>query len=173
MKIRKVLTLPGVLETDTVYVVKSTDPTSTLDYQIMHMTNNAGTISYSGITFGMIDSHIDNKINAYSSAASSTKIYATYAAMLAATAPLYNEFAHVIDATGDVTVVAGGATYLYNFNTATYVKVSEFESMDVIIDWVNVVNKPAYLALLSIDVNSRLTFDGNILAYEDTFVQEW
>lgn len=46
----------------------------------------------------------------------------------------------VIDATEDVTVKTGGAEYIY-FNN-NWRKISEIESMDVIISWNNVTNKP-------------------------------
>ncbi len=48
--------------------------------------------------------------------------------------------AYVMDATGDSTVTAGGASYIYD--GSNWVKISEFESMDMIIDWTDIQNKP-------------------------------
>lgn len=47
--------------------------------------------------------------------------------------PAHNVFCLVKDATGDVTVAAGAALYFYEFATETWIKLSEYESMDVVI----------------------------------------
>jgi hypothetical protein len=41
------------------------------------------------------------------------------------------------------TVASGGATYLYNHATTTWLKVSEAESMDVVLQWANIQGGPA------------------------------
>ena len=48
--------------------------------------------------------------------------------------------AYVVDATGDSTVKSGGASYIYD--GSNWIKISEFESMDMIIDWTDIQNKP-------------------------------
>ena len=48
----------------------------------------------------------------------------------------------VLDASGDPTVTAGAATYVYDTVTTTWYKVSESESLDVVLDWANFQNKP-------------------------------
>ena len=48
----------------------------------------------------------------------------------------------VIDASGDATVTSGGATYLYNTNDSSWIKISEAESMDLVLEWANIQNKP-------------------------------
>ncbi len=55
--------------------------------------------------------------------------------------PLKGDLCWVEDATGDSTVSSGAAKYLYN--GTTWVKVSEAESMDVVLDWANLQNKPS------------------------------
>jgi hypothetical protein len=57
---------------------------------------------------------------------------------------------YVINATGDNTVTAGGATYLYNPTTEAWVKASESESMDVVMSWANLTGKPTS-AVVDID----------------------
>jgi hypothetical protein len=47
---------------------------------------------------------------------------------------------HVIDATADVTVTSGWAEYLSD--GVTWTKTAEMESLDVVLDWSNVQNKP-------------------------------
>lgn len=51
--------------------------------------------------------------------------------------------AFVIDASGDPTVESGAATYLYNSRSGVWVKVAEFESMDISSNWANIQGKPS------------------------------
>lgn len=55
-----------------------------------------------------------------------------------------NTFVFVQDASADVTVDAGAALYLFNNANDTFIKVSEYESMDlnISLDWANITNKP-------------------------------
>ena len=48
--------------------------------------------------------------------------------------------AYVVDATGDSTVKVGGASYIYD--GSNWIKISEFESMDAVINWTDVQGKP-------------------------------
>lgn len=48
--------------------------------------------------------------------------------------------AYVVDATGDSTVKTGGASYIYD--GSNWIKISEFESMDVILKWADIQGKP-------------------------------
>ena len=61
-------------------------------------------------------------------------------------------YVYVMDATDDATVTSGGALYLYNPSIISapgyavgqeWIKLSEQESMDVVLDWANIQNKPA------------------------------
>lgn len=56
--------------------------------------------------------------------------------------PTRNSLVWVLDATDDETVETGGAVYVYRLSNETYNKVAEFESMDVVLDWDNIQNKP-------------------------------
>ncbi|WP_374464154.1 hypothetical protein [Chryseobacterium sp.] len=55
-----------------------------------------------------------------------------------------NTFVFVQDASADATVDAGAALYLFNNANDTFIKVSEYESMDlnISLDWANITNKP-------------------------------
>jgi hypothetical protein len=88
----------------------------------------------------------------------------------------------VRDATGDATVQAGAATYVYDFANTVWVKVNEFESMDINLDWAGITNKPTstvaaidaavvashthlnktQLDSIGQDANSNLTYGGNL-----------
>jgi len=48
----------------------------------------------------------------------------------------------VLDATGDPTVHAGSAAYLYQFSTQQFTKFYEFESLDINLAWDNVEGRP-------------------------------
>lgn len=50
------------------------------------------------------------------------------------------QIAYVVDATGDTTVKLGAASYIYD--GTNWVKIAEFESLDIIIDWSDIQNKP-------------------------------
>jgi hypothetical protein len=48
----------------------------------------------------------------------------------------------VLDATGDSTVTSGAATYLYRVSTTSWIKISEAESLDLVLQWANIQGKP-------------------------------
>lgn len=49
----------------------------------------------------------------------------------------------VLDASGDETVSHGAATYIYRKDSEEFVKISEFESLDITPHWDDLVGKPA------------------------------
>ena len=51
----------------------------------------------------------------------------------------------VLNASGDPTVVSGFAIYIYSATNTQWVKVAEGESMDLVLDWSNITNKPGDL----------------------------
>ncbi|TGM28241.1 hypothetical protein [Leptospira levettii] len=59
-----------------------------------------------------------------------------------ALSPTINLLVFVKDATSDPTVSFGGAFYVFEFGTTTWIKLSEIESMDVIQSWANITGKP-------------------------------
>ncbi|MCM0759932.1 hypothetical protein M7775_15345 [Sporomusa sphaeroides DSM 2875] len=71
----------------------------------------------------------------------------------------------VLDATGDPTVASGWAEYVYDAAAPAWIKLSEKESMDVVIDFANIQNVPAVLENLG-DADGKLTYKGN-LVYKD------
>lgn len=52
-------------------------------------------------------------------------------------------YVFVQDASADSTVGSGGATYIYNSSTSTWIKVSEAESLDVQLTWDALTGKPS------------------------------
>jgi hypothetical protein len=59
-----------------------------------------------------------------------------------ALSPTKNTQVLVLDATGDSTVASGAATYLYRVSTTSWIKLSEAESLDLILQWANIQGKP-------------------------------
>lgn len=49
---------------------------------------------------------------------------------------------YVKDATGDATVASGGAYYLYDPATLTWIKTSEAENLDIVLSWSNITGRP-------------------------------
>lgn len=68
------------------------------------------------------------------------RVVATIAARDAIASPFAGLRVHVIDATADTSVTTGWAEYLYTGSAWT--KVAEKESIDVVLDWANIQNKP-------------------------------
>ena len=61
--------------------------------------------------------------------------------------PFQGMHALVIDASGDETVESGGgAEYVYN--GSKWIKISEFNELDTLVDWENVQNKPSFVKKL-------------------------
>ena len=73
---------------------------------------------------------------------SATIVVADIAARDAIASPKIGDQCWVKDATGDSTVNSGGAKYLYESAEAGWVKTAEVESLDVILDWADIRNKP-------------------------------
>lgn len=86
---------------------------------------------------------IDAKITAALSNLSALQVVATIAARNALTITT-NTLVLVTDASTDATVTSGAAMYvgIRSGSTTTWTKVSEFESMDVTLQWANVQGKP-------------------------------
>lgn len=64
----------------------------------------------------------------------------------------------VIDASADTTVGAGGgAEYVYN--GTKWVKISEFNNLDTLVDWANVQNKPDFVTNIT-DLEGIPSLDG-------------
>ena len=82
-------------------------------------------------------------------------------------------YVYTLDATGDATVTSGGALYLYNPSVIgqpgyvegqEWIKLSEQESMDVIIDWDNIQNKPSStIAEIDAAVAAKHTHDNKLI----------
>jgi hypothetical protein len=135
-KVFKETALPGTPEANSVYFI--TNP-SYPDLVEVVVTNTGATAPHRHVlNRADVQTMIDNSL----SSLNEIQIVANIAARnaLNPTSPIY---VYVVNATGDATVQSGGATYLYNPGTTSWIKTSEAESMDVSVTWASITGKPA------------------------------
>jgi hypothetical protein len=113
-------------------------PTSKPNYVEIYVSNSAGTALKRLLTDADIQALIDASI---SGLAGEMPIVTDIAARNALS-PTKNTQVLVLDATGDSTVASGAATYLYRVSTTSWIKLSEAESLDLILQWANIQGKP-------------------------------
>lgn len=133
LKIRKVNTLPGTYEPSTLYAVKTSD----VDLMELYMSTSDGLAVKHVITKSEIISIVASAVSGLHEIQVITNITERDALT-----PTSNIYVLVLDASDDSTVTAGSATYIYNTTNSTWYKVSESESMDYVLNWANIVNKP-------------------------------
>jgi hypothetical protein len=141
LKISKVTALPGTLEASTLYLVA--DAVRTDDVNI-YVSDSTGTAAKHVPTFAELETMVDGKITTGLAAASSLKVVADINAR-DALAPTIATMALVLDATADTTVLVGAATYVYDPVGMVWSKISEHESLDVVLEWDSIANKPTSL----------------------------
>ncbi len=108
------------------------------NYIEIYVSNTSGTALKRLLTDTDIQSLIDASI---SGLAGEMPIVANIAARNALS-PTENTQVLVLDATGDATVASGAATYIYRFSTTSWIKISEAESLDLILQWANIQGRP-------------------------------
>jgi len=132
----KVTTLPGSLQPDSFYFVENGS------YAESYLTNSSGVARAVGNS-AMINALISEALANWSGVASTVQIVADIAARDALIATLEaNAMILVIDATADPTVDAGSALYAYDATAEETYKVAEYESMDVVLQWADLVGGP-------------------------------
>jgi hypothetical protein len=131
----KVTTLPGTLEANAVYAVGVASNPSLVE---LFVVNSSGTAARHVLN----ESDVAGMISSAMSGGNQLTIVADIAARNALLPLTSAKWVYVIDATGDTTVTAGGATYLYNPGTTSWVKASESESMDVVLQWSSITGRP-------------------------------
>lgn len=176
VKFFKVATLPGTLQPDSWYLV------SNGNYAETYVTDNTGVGKMVGNS-----TMINNLISTQLTGLSQTYVVADIAARDALTATLNrNAVIQVISAIADTSVFAGGATYLWDDANSVSVKISEFESMDVVLNWSSIVGKPTSTpgAIDAAVTNSHthsnkasvldlLTESGGVLFFNGVEVKNW
>ena len=133
LRIERVLALPGTITGSTMYVVKSAEA----GLADVYFSNQDGTEVRHVIKKSEIESMVSTAVTDFTNIQVVADITARDAL-----APTRNVLALVIDASADTTVTAGAALYVYQLDTTTWIKVSEFESLDVTLTWAAIQNKP-------------------------------
>ena len=160
LTVSRVSALPGALAANTVYLVAD----GAADLKIVVTGSDAAVVKST-----LSKAEIQGLIN--TSIANDTAAIPVYAADIAARNAIIqtkNAFVLVADATGDATVASGAALYFYNHANTTYYKVSEYESMDLVIPNMGI------LADFS-DVSGQLFYKGAAVAtvHNLTASNEW
>lgn len=132
VKFFKVEVLPDILEPSSFYYVESGG------YAEAYLTDNNGIAKAVGNTM-----FINDVVTRSILGVNDLQIVENIAQRDAMTAlATKNLMILVIDATADITVVKGSALYAFSFEPQTTYKVSEYESLDVIVTWAMVHDKP-------------------------------
>lgn len=126
--------LPVTLEPYSIYYVA---PASKPNYVEIYVSDATGSTAKRVLNDADIQAMIDSSISGLSSIPVVDDI-----AERDALTPTANQFVYVIDATADPTVTSGSASYLYNVASTTWIKVTEYESLDLVLSWANLQDKP-------------------------------
>jgi hypothetical protein len=151
LKFEKVTVLPGTLTADTFYFVENGT------YSESYLTNASGVARSVGNS-AMINALADARISTALSSLNSLEIVADIAARNALTTINRNFMVLVQNATGDPSVASGAAMYAFRNSDNAFIKVSEYEGLDVVLNWSAILGGPTSSPTLIDDaVNKRHT----------------
>lgn len=137
IQFHKVAVLPGVLQPNAFYLVENGS------YCESYVTNSAGVARALGNS-AMINALITAALSSLPSSGAPVLFAADIAARDALEPSLEQAvFVLVQDASDDPTVTSGAALYAWNPATETWLKVAEYESMDVQVTWASIVDGPS------------------------------
>lgn len=133
LKIYRETALPGTPVADAIYIVA---PAAKPNHIELYVTNSAAQIR-------RIINEADITALINTAVANMTEITVVDdIAARNALAPTTTKYVYVKNATADATVASGGATYLYDVATTSWVKISEAESLDISVTWSSLAGKP-------------------------------
>lgn len=133
-QIFKETALPGTLAANAIYLVTSNNS----NYVEVYVTNSAGSASRRVPTVEDIDALITAAI----SGINAIEVVSTISARNSLN-PDSNTQVLVLDASADSSVTSGAATYVWDQSNTSWVKISEAESLDVVVNWANIQGKPS------------------------------
>lgn len=132
ISISKETALPGALIANTIYMVSVGS-----DQMEIYMSNSAGT----DVRRILNSADIQLLIDASLSGISGIEVVDNISDRDALT-PTTNVQVLVLDASADAGVTSGAATYVYRLSDSTYYKISEAESLDVVLNWSSIQGGP-------------------------------
>lgn len=164
--------LPAELSANSFYCIPSAGQP---DFMEIYVTNSTGTAAKRVPTHSDISGMIASALSGFTT----IEVVADIAARNAV-GPNKPIFVLVLDATADTTVDHGSASYVYNSATEEWVKVAEYESLDVVLSWDSIQGRPnsavvdiddavarrhshdnkAVLDKVGQDANGRMTYQG-------------
>lgn len=134
MHIERVTALPAVLTPSAMYIVKATEA----GLAEVYFSNSDGTEARHVINKTEINAMISTQLTNFSN----IQVVADITARDALN-PTRNILALALDAAEDTTVTAGAALYVFDDATDVWHKVSEFESLDVVLQWDAIQGRPS------------------------------
>lgn len=136
IRIHKTTALPGTLEGHSVYLVA---PAAKPNYVEMYVTSADGSVVRRIINSDDIQAMIDASI---ASSGNGIDIVSDIAARNALT-PTNGKYVLVLDASADPTVNSGAASYVWRAATSQWIKLTEYESLDMTITWAMIQGGPS------------------------------
>lgn len=136
LRIERVTALPGVVTASTLYIVRSAEA----GLAEIFITSSDGLDTRHIINKAEINQLITDAIAGFNTVI----IAATIAARDALTLTT-NQLVLVTDASADATVTVGAAMYVWDAASPGYTKVTEYESLDLVLNWANLQDKPTSL----------------------------
>lgn len=175
VKIYKETTLPATVEANSIYLVA---PAAYPSHVEMYVTNSDGSAAKRVINRADIQAMIDASI---AGVTAGLEIVDNITARNAISNPTNGKHVLVIDATDDPTVDAGGASYVWRASTSEWIKLTEYESLDMSFTWSSLVGGPSStpaqidaavanshthankteLDAISVDANGNLMYNSN------------
>ena len=161
IKFAKVNVLPVTFDPSTIYLVKDADEA----FAKMFISNAAGTAVRRLPNRDDIQTDIQTMVNQAVAGTNHLYVVADIAGR-DALAPTVVTQALVIDATGDTSVLSGAATYVFNPTDSSWTKISEHESMDVVLQWANIQGRPTSTADEIDDAVSKRHSHANLVSLD-------
>jgi hypothetical protein len=138
LKFRKVAALPSTYEGSTMYMVADSVNAALFE---MYLSSSDGTTVRHLLNKSEIQSMISTSVAGSIAGMGTMSVVADITARNAL-APTTTSMALVLNATADTSVATGAATYVFDAAVSTWIKVAEYESMDVVLQWSNIVGRP-------------------------------
>lgn len=126
--------LPAELRANSIYCIPTPGQT---EFMEIYITNATGTAAKRTPTHSDIAAMIGHALSGFTTIEVVPDIAARNA--IGPNKPI---FVLVLDATTDTTVNSGSASYVYNSADDEWIKVHEYESLDVILSWDNIQGRP-------------------------------
>lgn len=132
-KIYKETSVPGVLAANAIYLIAPAGKPGRLE---IYATDSGGTATRQTLS----ESEVQAMIDAATGGGSTT--FADTITARDALSPEDGEQVLVLDASGDATVASGSALYVWRQSNTSWIKLTEYESMDVTVSWADVQGRP-------------------------------